>query len=55
MALLSGDPQLAAQVAPAVRRMVQIMVEHGDRYDHGENFNRAVVLGLLLASAENRN
>jgi hypothetical protein len=51
-ALLTGDPELAARVAPSVRLMVQMMIEHGDRYDRGENFNRVVVLGLLLLATE---
>jgi hypothetical protein len=53
-ALLSGDPELVARVAPSVRRMVETMTEHGGRYESGENFNRAVVLGLLLLAAESR-
>jgi len=52
--LLSGDPELVARIAPSVRRMVESMIEHAERYEHGENFNRAVVLGLLLLAAESR-
>jgi hypothetical protein len=54
-ALLSEDPELVAEVAPHVRRMVRIMLEHGHDYERGENYNRAVVLGLLLWAAETRN
>lgn len=53
-ALLSGDPELTARVTLPVRRMVETMMKRGDRYERGENFNRAVVLGLLLLGAENR-
>jgi hypothetical protein len=51
-ALLSGDAALVREVAPHVRRMVHVMLEHGHRYDGGENFNRAVILGLHLLSVE---
>ena len=54
-ALLSEDPELVAEVAPHVRRMVRIMLEHGHDYERGENYNRTVVLGLLLLAAETRN
>ena len=54
-ALASEDPELVAEVAPHVRRMIQIMLEHGRDYDRGENFNRTVVLALLLWAAELRN
>jgi hypothetical protein len=51
MALLSEDPELIREVAPQVRAMVDAMLEHGHLYTGGEDFNRAVVLGLqLLAS-----
>ncbi len=52
MALLSKDTAQVAMVAPAVRQMVRTMLEHGTAYDRGENFNRSVVLGLLLWAAE---
>ena len=45
-ALLSGDAVLIREVGPHVRRMVRAMLEHGRHYDAGENFNRAVILGL---------
>jgi hypothetical protein len=45
-ALLSGDVTLIREAAPHARRMVRAMLEHGRRYDGGENFNRAVILGL---------
>ena len=32
------------------REAVDKMLEHGDGYTHGENFNRAVVLGLHLVA-----
>lgn len=51
-ALLSGDAALIREVAPHVRRMVRAMLEHGRRYDSGENFNRAVILGLHLLALE---
>ena len=50
-ALLSGDPQLIRQVVPSVRDMVATMLAHGHLYRGGENFNRAVVLGLLLVAS----
>jgi len=52
MALTSEDPGMVAEVASSVRRMVQIMLKHGPDYDRGENYNRTVVLGLLLWAAE---
>ena len=55
MALASEDPNLAAEVVPHVRRMVRIMLDHGRAYDRGENYNRTVVLALLLWAAEVRN
>ena len=51
-ALLSEDPELVEEAAPAVRDMVEQMLAHGDRYSHGEDFNRAVVLGLHLAALQ---
>ena len=54
-ALASEDPELVAEVAPHVRRMIQIMLNHGREYDRGENFNRTVVLALLLWATELRN
>ena len=53
-ALLSEDADLVTRVEPHVRRMVDLMLEHGDRYQHGENFNRAVVLGLHLLARKAR-
>jgi hypothetical protein len=47
-ALACEDAELNAEVAPHVRRMVRIMLEHGADYDRGENYNRTVLLGLLL-------
>ena len=51
-ALLSEDPELVREVAPHVRDMVDKMLEHGDGYTHGENFNRAVILGLHLVAQQ---
>ena len=53
-ALTSEDPELVTEVAPHIRHMVQIMLDHGQDYDRGENFNRTVVLGLMLWAAEAR-
>lgn len=53
-ALLSGDAALIRETAAPVRRMVRAMVEHGRHYDSGENFNRAVILGLHLMALEPR-
>ena len=53
-ALLSEDTALVGEVAPHVRRMVCLMAEHGNHYDRGENFNRAVILGLHLLALETR-
>lgn len=53
-ALLSGDAALIREIAPHVRRMVRAMLEHGRHYDGGENFNRAVVLGLHALAVETR-
>ena len=53
-ALASENAELAAEVGPHIRRMVQIMLDHGADYDRGENFNRTVMLGLLLWAAEAR-
>ena len=52
--MLSEDDQLTGRIAPSVRRMVDVMHEHGDEYEAGENFNRAAVLGLLLVAREAR-
>ncbi len=49
---LSEDAVLIREAAPHMRRMVRAMLEHGRRYDGGENFNRAVILGLQLLAAE---
>ena len=51
-AILSGDEELIESVAPHVRRMVEIMLAAGQDYTHGENYNRTVVLGLLLVAAQ---
>ncbi len=53
-ALLSEDTALVGGVAPHVHRMVRLMVDHGGHYDRGENFNRAVILGLHLLALEMR-
>jgi hypothetical protein len=53
-ALLSGDAGLIREVGPHVRRMVRVMLDHGNRYDMGEDFNRAVVLGLHALAVEAR-
>jgi len=52
LALLSEDPELVDQVAPHVRRMVEVMLEHGEVYDSGENFSRSAVLGLHLVALQ---
>ena len=49
-ALLSEDPALVREVAPYVEDMVGKMLRHGDDYTYGENFNRAVILGLHLVA-----
>jgi len=49
-ALLCGDPDLLQRVTPTVEKMVDQMLALGDEYQHGENFNRTVILGLLLAA-----
>jgi hypothetical protein len=54
-ALLSEDRDLVEEVAPFVRDMVAQMLAHGDLYSHGENFNRAVVLGLHLVALHAHN
>lgn len=46
--LLSDDLALVREVGPHVENMVEKMLTHGDGYTHGENFNRAVILGLHL-------
>lgn len=51
-ALLSEDPALVGEVAPHVEEMVAKMVAHGDAYTGGEDFNRAVILGLHLVAME---
>ena len=53
-ALLSEDPTLVREVAPHVEDMVDKMLEHGDGYTHGENFNRTVILGLHLVALRAR-
>lgn len=53
-ALLSEDPALVREVSPYVKDMVEKMLEHGDGYTHGENFNRAVILGLHLVAEESK-
>jgi hypothetical protein len=55
MALASEDAELIAEVVPHVRRLVRVMLAHGRAYDRGENYNRTVVLALLLWAAEVRN
>jgi hypothetical protein len=50
-ALLSENAALVREVASHVRRMVRLMLEHGRHYDGGENFNRAVILGLHALAA----
>ena len=50
--LLSEDAALIREVGPHVRRMVRAMLEHGRHYDGGENFNRAVILGLHTLAVE---
>jgi hypothetical protein len=51
-ALLSENPDLVRQVTPPVKRLVEAMLEHGADYSHGENFNRAVILGLHLVAQQ---
>ena len=53
-AIFSQDPELIRRVAPGVRDMVGKMLAHGHLYTGGEDFNRAVVLGLLLVATEAR-
>ncbi|NQT12264.1 MAG: hypothetical protein HQ582_05925, partial [Planctomycetes bacterium] len=53
-ALLSEDPALVREVGPYVKDMVEKMLQHGDGYTHGENFNRAVILGLHLVAEESK-
>lgn len=53
-ALAGENAELTAEVAPHVRRMLRIMLDHGQDYDRGENFNRTVTLSLLLWAAEAR-
>jgi len=50
MALLSRDQALVDRIRPHVEDMVQVMLDHGRDYRRGENFNRAVVLGLQLSA-----
>jgi len=52
--LLSQDDELIARVRPHVVRMVDMMREHGGDYEVGENYNRAVVLGLLMLAWDAR-
>lgn len=54
MALLSEDAELIREVAPSVRDMVDAMLQHGHLYNGGEDFNRAVILGLHLLAIESR-
>ena len=53
-ALLSESPELVREVAPHVQDMVTKMVVHGSQYMGGENFNRAVILGLHLVALRAR-
>jgi hypothetical protein len=53
-ALLSGGPALVKQAAPVVRNMVAELLREQRRYDRGENFNRTVILGLLLEARTGR-
>jgi hypothetical protein len=53
-ALLSEDPELVREVAPHVQDMVAKMLAHGNKYTRGENFNRAVILGLHLVALQAR-
>ena len=46
--------ELIRKVAPSVRDMVGKMLAHGHVYKRGENFSRAVVLGLLLVATQAR-
>jgi hypothetical protein len=48
--MLSADRALLAEIAASVENMVDQMLGGGDLYDRGENFNRAVILGLMLLS-----
>ncbi len=50
LALLSRDEELVAEVAPVVVEMMQTILDHGELYDRGENFNRTVVMGLHLVA-----
>jgi len=54
IALLSGDERLIDEVTPCVEDMVRKMLEHGHLYTVGEDFNRAVVLGLHLIAERHR-
>lgn len=47
-ALLSEDPGLIHRVEPVVRQMVDEFLRCHRHYDSGENFNRIVILGILL-------
>ena len=51
-ALLAEDPALTAEVAPLVDGMVQCLLDHGQSYHGGEDFNRTVVLGLTLLARQ---
>ena len=53
-ALLADDSALVREVAPHVRDMVEKMLVGGRLYTRGENYNRAVVLGLHLLALEHR-
>ena len=50
--LLSEDPALVDEIASHVEDMVKKMLAYGRLYTHGENFNRAVILGLHLAASQ---
>lgn len=47
-ALLSEDPALIRRAEPTVRSMVGELLRHHRDYERGENFNRTVILALLL-------
>jgi len=53
-ALLCGDSDLVQRVTPTVEKMVDQMLVAGREYQRGENFNRTVILGLLLVSRRNQ-
>jgi hypothetical protein len=47
-ALLSEDPALVRRAEPVLRAMVSEFLRYHSHYERGENFNRTVILGLLL-------